>query len=236
MKKILSISVLLSSFLSVQALAAGEHKGLVEGGMVAARGNTDNDNFNGKVGMNSRYGKVVNEFAAVGYGSSASGTRSGEKYAVNDKLKYEFTDVDYGFAEADWANDRFAGYSQRLSGIAGAGHYFMKEPNLGLYGELGAGYRQTDYIPIASNDEESAVGKVGGGLNWKINEYVEFNQTADSVFGEENVVTTSDTSVKSFLNKQLYLKMGYNWQNMSEAPATKKKTDSITTLSVGYNF
>lgn len=236
MKKILLTTSLITIMAATSALAAGQHKGSIEGGLTLARGNTDNDNLNGKVGVASTYGKVENEFTATAYGAKSSGVRSGENYNANDKLKYNFDELNYGFGEGDWSNNRFAGYSERLSGLVGAGHHFMKEPNLNLYGEVGGGYRTTDYIPIAQKDESSAVGKIGGGLNWKINEYVQFGQTVNSVIGKDNTVTTSDTSVKSFLNRNLYLKFGYNFQNQSEVPAGVKNNDSLTTFSVGYDF
>ena len=237
MKKLLLLTASAVIALSTDANAQSlEHKGSVEGGLASARGNTDNDNYNGTVKLDSTYGTVVNEFKASGFNSTQSGTRSGEQYMVNDTVKKSLDEKQYVFGEVDWSNDRFAGYSQRTAGIAGYGYKFINEPNVGVSAEVGAGYRQTDYIPTTIEDEESAVGKVGGNLSWKINEHVEFGQDASVVFGEENVVTASETSVKTFLDEALYLKFAYNYENMSEVPPGRKNTDTLTTFSVGYDF
>lgn len=237
MKKLLLISSIalltISGGVNAQEL---EHTGSIEGGLTSARGNTDNDNYNGAVKLNSTYGDVVNEFKASAFNSSQSGVRAGEQYMVNDTVKKKLDNKQYVFGEVDWANDRFAGFSHRLAGLAGYGYKFIEQPNLALGGEVGAGYRETDFIPNNIEDESSAVGKIGGDLTWKINEHVEFAQEGNFVFGEENLVTTSETSVKTFLNEQLYLKFAYHYENMTEVPPGRKNTDTLTSFSVGYDF
>jgi putative salt-induced outer membrane protein len=236
MKKIFLLTSTFGLLIATPALAQNANKYVVEGGFSNATGNTDNQNLNTKIGVTSTFNDLTNQFTATAFNASQNNVRSGEQYTANDKLKKDITNIEYVYGEADWSNDRFMGYSDRLSGNVGVGHHFMKEANLDLYAEGGVGYRKTDYIPNAKDDENSVIGKVGGGLNWKLNDNVEFVQTVNSGIGEENIVTIADTSVKSFLDKQLYMKVGYNIENMTEVPANRKNTDTITSISLGYGF
>ncbi len=212
-----------------------QHKLSVDGGISIANGNTDAQNMNGSATLNTLYGQFENDLTAKAKNLKQNDQRSDEDYLVADKLKYSLTPELYGFGEAEYLNDRFAGFDRRTQEVAGVGYYFRNDNEVKVSAETGVGGRQTDYTGTLASDNE-LIAKAGGNINWKINEHVVFNEDAAYYWGEENQVTRSETSVKSYMNKDLYLKAAYQIENNSKVPAGRKDNDQLTTFSVGYEL
>ncbi len=213
-----------------------QNKGSIEGGLSIANGNSDATNINVGANLTSTYNKLENVLKGRAINLEQNNQRTAEEYLVNDKLKYNVTDQLYGFGEGEYYNNRYAGFDQRTHELAGVGYYFRKDDQVKVSAETGVGARQTKYSGGTPKNSNEVIAKVGGNVNWKVNENVEFNQDADYYWGDDNQVTRSETSLKSYMNKDLYLKAAYLIENNSTVPVGRKDNDQLTTFSVGYQL
>lgn len=246
MKKLILITLILVSFFNISAVAEDaatspeedlgiKHEGSIEAGASYATGNTEKENFRGKAELTSSYQKIVNEFSARASNTKENNNRTEELYRISTKPRYEFDEYAYSYAELEYASDRFSGYNSRTSELLGIGAFLIKEELMKLSIEAGAGARQTDFTGN-TKDENSILGKSSGEFDWKINKNVHFNQQASISVGKENTVTESETSLKSFIDDNLYLKISYEVEHNSDVPIGTKNTDTNTILTVGYDF
>lgn len=236
MKKSLIFAAILVLSTSAYAEDKVTYKGTVEGGVTIENGNTETENYRGSMSLTTNYEIYENVFEADGANSKQDGNRTGEEYNISNQLKAAFHELYYGFIEVDFTEDRYQGFNYRVSELAGVGYHFVKEDNLKIFGELAAGARQTDYTATL-NDEETAIGRVSGDINWKINKHVSFDHRTDFTFGEDNRLTELETGLKSFLNEDLYFRVAHELEHNSETPnQTVKNTDSKVIFTVGYEF
>ena len=77
-------------------------------------------------------------------------------------------------------------------------------------------------------------------LDWisvkKIGTHSEFTQDIRVEGGEDNVYTESDTGFKVNIMENLAMKLSVLVKNNSDVAAEKKKTDTITAVTVVYGF
>ncbi len=208
--------------------------GNVEGGLDFATGNTDREDGSISARLEYEYEKWQNILKGSARGSKENDTRTEEEYRVNDQLRYNFTDYDYGFGELDYVNDRFSGYQYRISELIGYGHHFIKEDHLKVTGEVAVGSRQSKLTD--GSDEETLLGKVGADVEWDINDRLTFTEEASSEFGGDAVITRSITALKADMTDTLYLKLSFEFEHIDDAPPGRKHTDTLTSIRLGYEF
>jgi len=237
MKKLLLVSTI--SILAAGAANAEDsikHKGSVEGGITIDNGNTEAENYRGSLTFTSTYDIYENIFKADGSNTKQNSVRTGEQYNLSNQTKASFSESDYGFIQLEGTEDRYQGFNYRTSQLVGVGHYFVKEETLTILGELAAGARQTDYTQN-TNDEETAVGRITGAFDWKVNEHVSIDHRTDYTIGEDNNVTEMNTGLKAFIDQNLYVRLSHELEHNSETPnSSVKNTDTRTFVTVGYEF
>lgn len=237
MKKLL----LLSSSLVICATSAHaeevlKHKGSVEGGITLENGNSDTENYRGSLNLKSTYDIYENEFKADGSNTKQNKVRTSEEYNISNQLKALFSELEYGFTQFDFTENRYAGFNYRTSELVGIGHFFIKEEALKILGEVAVGARQTDYTRN-QNDEKTTIGRISADIDWKINDHVSFDHRTDYTMGEDNNLTEIETGLKAFLNENLYVRASHKLEHNSETPsANVKNTDTKTFFTVGYEF
>ena len=241
MKKILTLvsittlfPLLASAESSVLPLSL-QHKAAIEVSTGIGTGNIDNQNFKVSGKLTSTKDKYTNILKANYADLDAKSSRSDGAYGVNDKLKYAVGDSGYGFGEVDYVKNDVKGIKSRTSELVGYGHEFIKKDDFSLVGEAGGGFRQSSYKP-GLNDESSYLGKIGTDMNWQVYNGVDLNNNTYMALTEDNTQMVSDTSVKTFVYKSAYVKGGLEVENNSHVPSGYEKTDTVTSVGVGYEF
>lgn len=241
MQKLLVFFLFLITTISAPVRAESDQKeGIknklsLEASFTKVTGNSETESYSGSFKLLSTYKSWKHTLDGKASNRKQDDEREEEYYKVSSKLDKKISDKQYAFGQLIYEDDRFAGINYRASELLGFGHKFRYEEDFKLSGEVGAGARQTDYTGD-DEDEDTLLGNLGGDLFWKINENVEFNQSFDLNFGEENTETLSETSVKTFVSKNLYLRFSYEIRHNSSVPEDTKNTDIETLFTVGYKF
>ncbi len=208
--------------------------GNIEAGATVESGNTDSEKGNIAAKLDYEKDKWGNTLTLKAYGTKENAARSKEEYRVNNQTRYNLSNVNYIFGELDYVNDRFSGYDYRISELLGYGHQIIKRDNLKVNGEVSLGARQSS---LENGDKENAfLGKIGGKLDWKITDSLNFTQSLSSSIGSDATITNSESALKSNLTETLYLKLGLDIEHISDVPVGRENTDIITKLNLGYDF
>lgn len=110
----------------------------------------------------------------------------------------------------------------------------IAEKNLELELETGLGARQSKLND--GTDEDEGLIRLFGFLGWKISDTSKFTEELSSETGEKATISKSVTGLKSQINNSLAMKISYMIKHVSEVPASIKKVDRETAVTLVYSF
>jgi len=210
-------------------------KGSLELGASFATGNTEEETA--RVEGNFEYiftDKISNIVEFSTSTNKNNQIRTEEEYRINNQTKYNLSDKNYSFLELEYINDRFSGQDYRISELLGFGREIYKTDKVELSAEASIGARQTK--ETNEDVDNSILAKIGGDLSWKISDTLKFGEKLTISTSTASTITKSSSFIKSDLTETLYLKFGVDFEHISEVPAGKENLDTVTKLTVGYDF
>jgi putative salt-induced outer membrane protein len=203
-------------------------------GYLGHTGNTDSRslNFKGVVGYADGPWRHALTLRAVG--ASNSGDTTDEEYEVGEQSNYFFTPQDYVFGALDWDKDRFSGYNQRTTEVAGYGRRLLNSKTMTLDAQIGLGARQSNLSD--GTHQNSAVAQAGIDYVWNITDNSSFTQNLSAQTGADNTLLESITALKATIMDPLALSLSYTVEHNTSVPADRVKTDTTTVISLEYSF
>jgi len=208
--------------------------GEAELGYLKTSGNTDTESLHTK-------GKVVNERTDWKHQATIeiinkdeNGTSTADKTFVTGKSDYNIDDLSYLFITLSYEKDKFSGYDYQYTESIGYGYHLIKQADLKLDLEVGAGARQSKLSTGTSTSEGLAKGAAD--LEWKFSKTSVLTQHLSVEAGEDNTISRSVTAVKVQVVGNLSAKLSHSIKNSSDVPVGTKKTDTETVVTLVYSF
>jgi putative salt-induced outer membrane protein len=217
-----------------EELARKPYKGVLEFGAEFNSGNTNKNSLNARTEFVYEKNKWKNILKLKALNSEENDNRTEEEYRANDRLDYNFSQLDYFFGEVEYIKDRFSSFRYRLLETGGYGRYFVKNKKMQLSVTFGLGGLQTE--DDSGDKEEKILSKIGGEFDWQVNDAIKFEQDIDSSFSQDVSFVESNSAIRVKIKKQLYLKFNFNFEHISKVESPAKHTDTKTTLVFGYSF
>ena len=250
---ILSAAVLAALSLSHAAVAAdGDDDGWTgtgELGLAMARGNARSENLNAKIDFKNEddkwkhhfYAKALRAKGEVTGDFDGNGTTE-ERFELNAN-RFEFgassamkmNEVSYWVAALRYEKDDFAPYENQTTFSLGYGHSFIKNERTELSAEVGPGYRRAK-LASTGNTESEVIAR--GVVDFKHS----LTDTTDLVnnflveAGSDNTFMQNDFGVAVKISDAFALKAGLQARHNTDVAAGQKKTDTLTTVNLVYNF
>ncbi len=224
---------------------APEWQASVQFGYVATSGNTETTSING--GFSASYEEaqwahsldIKTIFGSAEDSTTSEVETNAEKYFIEGKSDYKFSDKGYAFVVANYEDDRFSDNDYQASVAVGRGFKFVPSENSKLDLELGVGYRETKKRATLLLPEESigeTIARFAGKYVWKISESSKFEQKLSADIGDENTVTKSYTGVSANIAENLALKVSLTATHQSDVREGAEDLDTVTAVTVVYNF
>jgi len=230
-----SITTLLISgaLISLPAFA-DDLTGEGEFGYTSTSGNADAKTLNAKLGIGKKIDKWDHNAKLELLKSSNSGVDSANSIVFTEKSEYRFAEKTFAYGKIRHEEDEFSGYDHQSVISFGMGHVYSGLGKHSLEVSLGLGYK--DLETDLGIEEQEAV--LDGELKYayKISETSEFNQNFYVESGSSNTYSKSETFLKLVIIGNLGAKFSYEIKNNSDVPVNTKKTDTITTVTLVYNF
>lgn len=216
------------------ATAKKSFNGNVEGSYNHQSGNSSNSTLSADSTLTWFKGSNAYSIWAEAYNYSSDGTRSSEKYQLGTRARHNLDDRNFLFGQLSGLSDRFNGYRNRDTAVAGYGRQFASGPVHTLRVEAGPGVRYDQYTEGGETTRALAYGALS--YSYKLTDNASFIQGL-SVLATHDTTLNSETGLQVNINKSFALKVTYNYTHNSRPPSSAPdKNDTKTQISLVYNL
>ena len=226
-----------------EAAKAPEWKGEISLGYILNQGNTKSESIKtgAKAKKDAEKWRISSKFESYSSKSQVeddAGNKTtentAEKYYVEGKYDYKFTEFNYFFTFANYDDDRFTDFDYQASVSFGYGRRLIHTDVHEWDAEIGPGYRVNEFQNGDSTEE--TIVRLATTYNWKISDSAVFLQEVNVESGEESTVSRSETALTTQINKTLSLKIAHIVKYNDEVPPDTKHADQETIISLLYSF
>jgi len=199
-------------------------QGDVEAGMISTEGNTTSKSI--KTGLKLTYEEAAwrHTGAFESLNARQNGQDTAEKYFLEAKSGYTFSQSNYAFVYANYTDDRFTEFDFQTSVSAGYGRVIIDSPVQRWDAEIGPGHRVTR--DKDGHITQEAIAHVATNYLWNISSTSRFEQNVLVEAGSSNTVTRSKSSLVAQLNSSFSMKLSYTLTYNKEIPDALQTNDT----------
>lgn len=177
---------------------------------------------------------------------NSDNVRTGEKYYLTEQLDRFITEKSYAFIRGSYEKDRFSGFDNRSTAVAGYGRTLVDNDKVDLKAEIGFGrnIEELDECDTATCLPTIAYGETVGsklwyfseGFVWRVSKPAEIGQDLSLEDTDEQRIGRFHMYIKSQFFSNFATKMAYTMKYTDVVPAEKNHKDEEITLSLVYSF
>ena len=238
----------------------GGWSGSGEFGFASATGNTRSQNINAKLGLNQENEQWKNSFFLdvlrtkvqqkvidQNGNTLTEFNTTANRYDGGASVGYKLDPRSYIVGAARYDHDQFGANLWQGVVSLGYGYIALKDARNELSFEIGPGYKE--YRPAALPVEINGVSVqqaqpvqhelVARGLvnyKFRLTDNTSFEDTFLTEAGSKNTYLQNDAGLAVSMTKKLALKVGFQVRRNSDVLPGIKKTDTLTTTNLVYNF
>lgn len=221
-----------------QSIFAG-WKGVGEAGASLSTGNSDDKTFALGLGFSKETVRWRHTVAASADFQRSGGATTKERFAASYTPNYFINPRLYALGFLGWERDKSAGYSRRFTESVGLGYKIIDEKRMAFDVEAGPGLRQTKFPAvgrIAARSESEFVFRAAARFRYDITDSLIFTQTALALIGADNRTLEAATALTAKLNDDLSGRLSFTVRNESDPPLGRKSTDTLSRVTLVYDF
>ena len=221
--------LLLCSFVQADVAGTGEF------GLVINRGNSETEAANARLEMLWNEGQWENEATATAVYARDSGTTSANRFALANTLNYNVSERSYLGGSLRYDRDQFSSFRYQSSVAVGYGYRILTGEVHSLTVEAGPGYQFTEIRATAETDNQ-AILRTRAGYRWQISDSTRLTNRLLVEAGSKNTFAENVLALTVAINSRISLGSGVTVRHNTDVEPGSKKTDTLTTLTLAYNF
>jgi putative salt-induced outer membrane protein len=181
--------------------------------------------------------------ARVDYQRS-NGVTTREQYLARYEPNVNISDRFYVYALAQYERDRFQGFSGRYAVSGGLGFQALKRDDVQLSLKVGPAYRVTQFID--GREDSRIAGLVGLDFDWDITDRLKLTQDTNAVaetggsalaiIDSQNTTLDLITGLNAKINSSLSARFSYAVEYNSNPPPGAVQTDTLSRVTLIYDF
>jgi len=173
----------------------------------------------------------------------SNGQITREQFFAAYEPNLTISDRMFVYALAQYERDRFQGFSSRYSVSGGLGYDLIVEDDVKLSVKAGPAWRRTEFVGGGSQSSLAALAALD--FDWKIAESISLTQDANAVSLNQSAVAfvqagsssfTSDTGLVAKIADDFSVRMSYTIEHDTNPPTGSIKTDTLSRLTLIYDF
>ncbi|MCP1469850.1 putative salt-induced outer membrane protein [Sphingobium sp. OAS761] len=164
----------------------------------------------------------------------ANGVTSRERYFGSYEPRFEFDPRGFAYGLAQFERDTSIGYDSRYTGSVGVGYKLIVSKPLDLSVDIGPSVRHAKYVIGPRETKLGARGSMA--LEWRMSPTVKLKQTAAGYAEQDVYSLNSLTSVETKVSSRLSAALSYNIQYESETLLSARDFDTLSRLTLTYDF
>lgn len=163
-----------------------------------------------------------------------AGVTSKELYLADYQLFYRKWERTYLFSRVNFEDDRFSGFQYRFAESAGVGYQLFDSERFKWSLDAGPGLRQTRLDTGELRNEFIAV--ANSGFRYFFSDTVNAGNETHLYFGQDRTSVENIVDLKARLNSALSARFSFNLRFDSEVPPGTRRMDTLTKVTVVYDF
>ncbi|MEM6585697.1 MAG: DUF481 domain-containing protein [Pseudomonadota bacterium] len=202
-------------------------------GAFNSTGNAENTGVTASISLRKEGIKWRHKLSGRADYQEANGVTTREQFLAAYELNYKFSDRLYAYGLAQYERDRFQGFSARYSASGGLGYDILTDgPTLSV--KAGPAWRRTELVGGTSTS--SVAGLAALDFDWSISDTITFTQDASALVQSGSSTFISDTGLQAAISDALSVRLSYTVETDTAPPPGAVKTDTLSRITIIYDF
>lgn len=243
MHKPFPVALVVLACLPLSAHAQWSGKG--SAGLVIARGNTTTNTANASIDVVREIENWKNQFALAGIYASDSVGATAQRWNAETQTDWKFSDTGFWFGKLRYERDRFSGFEFQGTASTGLGHKFFDTDATKLSAQAGVGYRVSHVLQATEDDGVTIIPPYyeretifSGALDFRrsLSDSASLLDKYIIESGTSNTFMQNDLQLQLKVKNALAVALGLQVKHNSSPSPGFKKTDTLTTVNLVYEF
>lgn len=221
--------------------AAIRNAGLLEGwsgrgelGAFNATGNTTNTGLTAALALTREGINWRHKLRGRADYQRNNGVTTREQFLLAYEPNLKFSDRLFAYALAQYERDRFQGFSARYSFSGGLGYDVIDNDDMTLSVQAGPAYRRTERTN--GTTDSNIAGLASADFDWQIAENITLTQDASAFVQSGNSTFTSATGLQAGIAENVKVRLSYTVEHDTDPPIGAQSTDTLSRITVIYDF
>lgn len=203
-------------------------------GAFAATGNSENTGITASLGLTREGINWRHKLSGRADFQSTNGVTTREQFLAAYEPNLKLSARLFAYALAQYERDRFQGFEARYSFSGGLGYDVIDEETMTLSVKAGPAFRQTDFVSGTSDSSLAGLGSLD--FDWQIADFIAVTQDASAFVQGGNSTFISDTGLQAGLSDRIKVRLSYTVEHDTDPPAGAVQTDTLSRLTLIYDF
>jgi len=217
-------------------------------GVVEAKGNTNADTVNAKLGLADQVGPWKHTLTVNLLEAKTNNVTSANRKDAAWQTNYDFTKESFVYGNVSYIDDQFSGFAYQANATVGLGHKFIDSGATKLTMQLGAGFGQLQPETPITNPEGNVIGEVKGAkenagvVQGEIKFEHAFTVTTKVLedlkvtYADINTYIQNDLALQVKISTKLALSLAYGVRHNTNPTTGTRATDTLSTVNMVYSF
>lgn len=228
------VALVLAAFV-LPLTASADWTGSGELGLVFARGNSDTETINAKLGLTYTRERWSNESEFSYLRSENDGSLDASRFLASNITRYEMNERSYLTGSARYDKDKFSSFDYQASAAVGYGYRILTGETHVLSVEAGPGVRFSEERD-SGDSQTDFIGRGALDYLWTISETAKLENHFLVETGASNTFMENDLSLTVAINGGLSLKTGVAVRHNTDVAPGRDNTDVLSTVNLVYSF
>lgn len=215
--------------------ALAEFGGQGELGVVVARGNSDTETANARLEVQYERERWSNESTLGVVYSRDSGETTNSRFVLGNKTSFDLSEKSYVLGALRYDRDRFSSYTYQSTVSLGYGRRLIDSERHRLNAEIGPGFRLAE-VRETGESENEAILRGFVDYRWTMSDTAKLTNRFLVESGQDNTFLENAIGLTLAINSRVSMKTGVAVRHNTEVEPGRKKTDTLTTINLVYNF
>jgi putative salt-induced outer membrane protein len=203
-------------------------------GAFRSTGNSSNTGITAGLKLNRTGIDWIHKFAAQIDYQRANGQTTREQYQISYEPNYELSSDFYAYALGQYERDLFQGFSARYAASGGFGYHILETGSMTLDLQGGPAWRRTERTDGSTESDLS--GFLSADYNWRISESLKLSQNIRTFLQSDNSTITSTTGLQAKVASNFSVGVNYSIEIDTDPPPGATKTDTLSRVTIIYDF
>ncbi len=217
-------------------------------GFVNAKGNTNSDALNAKLGIADQVGPWKHSLTVDVLSAKTNGVTSADRDDATLQSNYDLNPQSYVYGNLSYINDRLSGFAYQANATLGYGRKLIDTDTTKLIAQLGVGYGQVRPELLTKDALGNIIGRIKEDKENAavVQSEIKFEQVLSKTtkltddfkvtYGNFNTYLRNDLALAVSINTKLALSLAYTVIHNTSPPAETYATDTLTTVNLAYSF